>query len=76
MKPGGGKLSKRSNDAYVEHYINKGYFPEALNNFVALLGWSVPSGENEIITSMDELIDKVTRIDLYISYFFFTSFGY
>ncbi|KAI7857456.1 glutamyl-tRNA synthetase [Circinella umbellata] len=58
MKPGGGKLSKRSNDAYVEHYINKGYFPEALNNFVALLGWSVPSGESEIITSMEELVDK------------------
>ncbi|KAI9253456.1 glutamyl-tRNA synthetase [Phascolomyces articulosus] len=58
MKPGGGKLSKRSNDAYVEHYIQKGYFPDALNNFVALLGWSVPAGESEIIPSMDELIEK------------------
>ncbi|KAI9491651.1 glutamyl-tRNA synthetase [Zychaea mexicana] len=58
MKPGGGKLSKRSNDAFVEHYINKGYFPEALNNFVALLGWSPPAGENEIITTLDALVDK------------------
>lgn len=59
MKPGGGKLSKRSNDAYVEHYIEQGYFPEALNNFVALLGWSPPAGGSEILTSMDELVDKV-----------------
>ena len=59
MKPSGGKLSKRENDAYVEHYINKGYFPEALNNFVALLGWSPPAGESEIITTMDALVEKV-----------------
>ncbi|KAI8146249.1 glutamyl-tRNA synthetase [Fennellomyces sp. T-0311] len=58
MKPGGGKLSKRENDAFVEHYINKGYFPEALNNFVALLGWSPPAGESEIIASMDALVEK------------------
>ncbi|CAO3634122.1 unnamed protein product [Cunninghamella echinulata] len=33
------KLSKRTGDVHVEQYIEKGYFPEAINNFVALLGW-------------------------------------
>ncbi|KAF7726470.1 Glutamyl-tRNA synthetase [Apophysomyces ossiformis] len=48
------KLSKRSGDVHVEQYIAKGYLPEALNNFVALLGWNTQS-ENEIFTS-EELI--------------------
>jgi glutamyl-tRNA synthetase len=35
----GGKLSKRQGDVYVEDYKAKGYLPEALINFCALLGW-------------------------------------
>lgn len=41
------KLSKRQGDMAVEDYLKKGYLPEALLNFVALLGWN-PSGEHEI----------------------------
>ena len=48
------KLSKRQGDVAVEDYLKKGYTPEALNNFLALLGWN-PGGKNEIY-SMDELI--------------------
>lgn len=48
------KLSKRQGDVAVEDYLKKGYLPEALLNFVALLGWS-PSGEQEIF-SLKELI--------------------
>ncbi len=43
------KLSKRQGDVAVEDYLKKGYLPEALLNFVALLGWS-PSGEEEIFS--------------------------
>ncbi|MGH1364802.1 MAG: glutamate--tRNA ligase [Calditrichia bacterium] len=50
------KLSKRQGDVAVEDYRDKGYLPEALVNFVALLGWS-PGGEQEIF-SMGELIDQ------------------
>lgn len=48
------KLSKRQGDVAVEDYKDKGYLPEALVNFVALLGWN-PSASQEIFT-IDELI--------------------
>jgi len=35
-----GKLSKRNGDVFVSEYREKGYLPSALDNFVALLGWS------------------------------------
>jgi len=35
----GGKLSKRQGDVFVEQYRDKGYLPEAIINFCALLGW-------------------------------------
>lgn len=47
------KLSKRQGDVGVEDYLAKGYLPEALVNFVALLGWN-PTGDREIYTH-DEL---------------------
>ncbi|KAG0175512.1 Glutamyl-tRNA synthetase [Apophysomyces sp. BC1034] len=49
------KLSKRSGDVHVEQYIAKGYLPEALNNFIALLGWNSQS-EDEIFT-FKELVE-------------------
>ncbi|KAI8346805.1 glutamyl-tRNA synthetase [Mortierella sp. GBAus27b] len=39
LNPDKSKLSKRSGDVNVEDYRDKGYFPEAVVNFVALLGW-------------------------------------
>lgn len=39
LNKGGGKLSKRQGDVFVEDYKNKGYLPEAIVNFCALLGW-------------------------------------
>lgn len=43
------KLSKRSGHASYEDLIEQGFLPEAIVNFVALLGWS-PSGEEEFFT--------------------------
>lgn len=43
------KLSKRQGDVAVEDYLKKGYVPEALLNFVALLGWN-PTSDREIYT--------------------------
>lgn len=50
------KLSKRDESViqFIEQYDKLGYLPEALFNFIALLGWS-PEGEEEIF-SKDELI--------------------
>ena len=49
------KLSKRQNDVAAGHYIEKGYLPEALINFLALLGWN-PGTEQEIF-SREELVE-------------------
>jgi glutamyl-tRNA synthetase len=49
----GGKLSKRKGDVFVEDYLAKGYLPEAIINFCALLGWH-PKGNNEIL-NLEEL---------------------
>lgn len=56
------KLSKRHGATSCHQYEELGYLPEALLNFVALLGWSPANGE-EIMT-MDELISQfdITRL--------------
>ena len=53
----GRKLSKRDESIlqFIEQYRERGYMPEALFNFISLLGWS-PKGEEEIY-SKKELID-------------------
>lgn len=53
----GKKLSKRDTNAlaFIEDYRKKGYLPEAVFNFIALLGWN-PGGEDEIF-SRKELIE-------------------
>lgn len=50
------KLSKRHGDVAVEDFKNKGYLPEALINYVALVGWS-PEDNSEKM-SMSEMIEK------------------
>ncbi|MDA3839654.1 MAG: glutamate--tRNA ligase [Patescibacteria group bacterium] len=56
MNKEGGKLSKRQGDVTVEAYKEKGYLPEALINFSALLGWH-PKGDNEIL-NLEEIIEN------------------
>jgi len=48
------KLSKRQGDVAVEDYLAKGYLPEALINYVALLGWHPQ--DNQEVFSLDQLI--------------------
>ncbi len=48
------KLSKRDGDAYYSDFIEKGYLPEALLNYLALVGWN-PGDEREFFT-MEELV--------------------
>lgn len=49
------KLSKRSGHANFEDLIDQGFLPEAVVNFIALLGWS--SGTEKEIFSLQELIE-------------------
>lgn len=55
MKDQHSKLSKRNGDASFQDLVAKGYLPEAIVNYIALLGWS-PSVNQEIFT-MEELIN-------------------
>ncbi len=48
------KLSKRRNAVAVEEYRGQGYLPEALRNYLALLGWA-PPGDREIV-ALDEMV--------------------
>ncbi|PJC36650.1 glutamate--tRNA ligase [Candidatus Peregrinibacteria bacterium CG_4_9_14_0_2_um_filter_53_11] len=52
------KLSKRQGDVAADDYRKKGYLPEALINFIALLGWHPGGDETQEIFSMEELIEK------------------
>lgn len=50
------KLSKRHGATSCHEYMINGYLPEALNNFIALMGWSSPEGKE--ILSMAEMIQQ------------------
>lgn len=52
----GKKLSKRTGDTNVLDYKDKGYPPDALLNFLALLGWN--DGTTQEIFSTSELVKK------------------
>lgn len=56
MNKTGGKLSKRQGSVAVEDFLSAGFFPEALVNFIALLGRN-PSGDREIY-ELSELIEN------------------
>lgn len=62
MKDEHHKLSKRNGDASFQDLVAKGYLPQAILNYIALLGWS-PETDQEIY-SLDELIKafNISRI--------------
>ena len=57
------KISKRKNPVSLEWYREQGYLPEAILNFLALMGYSMP--DEEQVFSLDEMVaafswDRVT----------------
>jgi glutamyl-tRNA synthetase len=56
----GRKLSKRHGAVSVDEFREAGYVPEALMNFLALLGWA-PDGETTIM-SRDELVERFSLV--------------
>lgn len=56
LAPDRSKLSKRHGATSVEEFRDQGYLPEAIINYLTLLGWS-PEDEQEII-SMQETVDQ------------------
>jgi glutamyl-tRNA synthetase len=60
--PDGKKLSKRHGAASVQELRDAGYLPEAVRNYLALLGWGDPDDETILMTS--QLVDRfdITRV--------------
>jgi len=56
MGPDGKKLSKRHGDTAMSAYRLAGYLPDAMNNYLALLGWNV--GDDEEVVSLEEMVDR------------------
>lgn len=52
------KMSKRKNNVSIPSYKEKGYLPQALRNYLCLLGWSHP--EEKDIFSLEEFIEQFT----------------
>lgn len=52
--PDRSKLSKRKNPVWASWYLEQGYLPEAILNFLALMGWSHP--EQKEIFTIDQFI--------------------
>jgi len=52
LSPTGGKLSKREGSVSVKDFREKGYLPEAIINFIVLLGWN-PDNNRELFSLKD-----------------------
>jgi glutamyl-tRNA synthetase len=72
LGPDGKKLSKRHGATSVEEFRAQGYIPEALVNFLALLGWSYD--DKTTVMSREELVERFTldRVGASPSVFDFT----
>ncbi len=57
LGPDGGPLSKRHGARSLREYLDAGYHPEALVNYLSLLSWSSPSGEE--ILPRERLIEEI-----------------
>jgi len=68
----GSRMSKRHGATSVTDYRAKGYLPDAIVNFIALLGWS--PGHDQELLSRQEMIEKFTlkRVNKTSSQFDFT----
>jgi len=54
LDPEGGKLSKRKGSVSCEAFLKDGYLPEALLNFIMLLGWAPK--DNKELFSLEEFV--------------------
>lgn len=52
----GSKMSKRDRGASLSTYVEEGFLPEAVNNYLCLLGWSPKDNREKL--SIDEVIER------------------
>ena len=56
------KLSKRRDDVALEEFRERGYLPQAMRNYLALLGWGPPSGKE--ILPIAEMVEEFRLEDV------------
>ena len=56
LNPDRTKMSKRKSQTAIDDYRAEGFIPEALVNYLALLGWS--TGTEEEVLSLDDLVER------------------
>lgn len=62
--PDKSKLSKRKNPTSIFYYRDMGYLPEAVLNYLGMMGWTMPNGEEKF--SLQEMTDQfdLSRVSL------------
>ena len=55
--PDKSKLSKRKNPTSINYYLAMGYLPQAVTNYLGMMGWTMPSGEEKF--SIDEMTSTI-----------------
>lgn len=62
--PDKSKLSKRKNPTSINHYHDMGYLPQAMINYLGMMGWTMPNGEEKF--SQQEMVDNfdISRVSL------------
>lgn len=58
------KLSKRKNPTSIEYYRRAGFLPQALLNYLGLMGWAMPEGEEKFSLEQMSRQLKLERISL------------
>ena len=62
--PDKSKLSKRKNPTSIKYYESMGYLPEAVINYLGMMGWTMPSGEEKFsVQQMTSQFD-INRVSL------------
>lgn len=56
------KLSKRKNPTSIEYYRRAGFLPQALLNFLGMLGWSMPGDEEKF--TLDQMLEHFRLEDI------------
>ncbi|MDO8551235.1 MAG: glutamate--tRNA ligase [bacterium] len=65
LDPEGGKLSKRKGSVSCEEFLTEGYLPEAILNFIMLLGWA-PKDNRELFT-LEEFVENFPKGNLQVA---------
>lgn len=62
--PDKSKLSKRKNPTSIFYYRDMGYLPEAVVNYLGMMGWTMPNGEEKFSLSMMTEHFELARVSL------------